>query len=86
MNVQVLTVDIVHLEQEPELVGLAAVDEQVQSFEQLVQTDGAAAVRVEQSKETLGKERLRPTQITTGEWTDMTAEIRYQLCQTPTCD
>lgn len=33
-------------------------DEEIQSFEQLVQTDGAAAVRVEQSKETLGEERL----------------------------
>ncbi len=56
-----LTVHIVDLEQELELVSLAAVDQEVQSFQQLVQTDGAAAVRVKQREETLGKERLHRT-------------------------
>ena len=53
-----LTVHVVDLEQELEFIRLTAVDQQVQSFQQLVQTDGAAAVRVEQRKETLRKERL----------------------------
>lgn len=40
------TVHVVHLEQEAELVSLSAVDQEVQSFQQLIQTDGPAAVRV----------------------------------------
>ena len=52
------TIHVVHLEQELELVGLAAVDEQVQSLEELVQADGAAAVSVKQGEEPLCKERL----------------------------
>lgn len=56
-----LTVHIVDLEQELELVCLTAVDQEVQGFQQLFQTDGAAAVGVEQREETLGEERLRAT-------------------------
>lgn len=56
-----LTVHVIDLKQELEFVGLRAVDEQVQGFEQLVQTDGVAAVRVEERKETLGEERLWTT-------------------------
>jgi len=52
------TVHVVDLEQELELVRLAAVDQEVQSLQQLVQADGAAAVRVEQREETLGEEGL----------------------------
>lgn len=52
------TVYVVDLEEESELVRLAAVDQEVQSSEQLVQADGAAAVGVKEGKETLGKERL----------------------------
>lgn len=63
VHVQELTVHIVDLEKEVELVGLIAVDEEVQSFEQLVQTDGSTAIRVEQSKETLSKERLWETKV-----------------------
>ena len=53
-----LTIHVVDLEEEPQLVGLAAVDQQVECAQQLVQTDGAAPVGVEQSEEPLGKERL----------------------------
>lgn len=53
-----LTVHVIDLEQEPELVRLVAVDQQVQSLQQLLQADGAAAVRVEQGEEPLGEERL----------------------------
>lgn len=53
-----LTVHVIHLEQELKFVRLAAVNQQVQSFEQLIQTDGAAAVRVEQCEEAFGEERL----------------------------
>lgn len=51
-----LTIHVVDLEQELELVCLAAVDQEVQGFQQLFQTDGAAAIRVEQREETLGEE------------------------------
>lgn len=54
----VLTIHVIDLEQELEFVGLAPMDQQVQSFEELVQTDGAASIRVEQSEEPLGEEGL----------------------------
>lgn len=53
-----LTVHVVDLEQEAELVRLCAMDQQVQGLQQLLQADGAAAVRVEQSEESLSEERL----------------------------
>lgn len=44
MHERMLTIHVVDLEQEAELVGLVAVDQEVQSFEQFIQADGAAAV------------------------------------------
>lgn len=62
-----LTIHIVDLEEEPEFVRLTAMDQEVKSFEQLIQSDGAAAVRIKECKETLGEERLytkhKPQQI-----------------------
>lgn len=54
-----LTIYIVHLEEEPQLVRLAAVHQQAQGAQQLLQADGPAPVRVEERKEPLGKEGLR---------------------------
>lgn len=53
-----LTIHIIHLEEEPQLVHLSAMHEQAQGFQQLLQADGAAPVRVKQGKEPLSKEGL----------------------------
>ena len=69
-----LTVDVIHLEEESEFVHGAAVDEQGQCLLQLLKCDGTTSIRVKQDKESLSKERLWPeedgrrVQIGHGAW------------------
>ena len=57
---RMLTIDVIHLEEEFEFVHGAAVDEQGQCLLQLLKCDGATSIRVKQDKESLSKERLWP--------------------------
>ena len=61
-----LTVDVIHLEEEFEFVHGAAVDKQGQCLLQLLKCDGATSIRVKQDKESLSKERLWPEE--NGRW------------------
>lgn len=54
-----LTIDVVDLEEEAQLVGSSAAQQQCEGAVQLRQADGAAAIHVEQREETLREEGLR---------------------------
>ena len=66
---KMLTVDVIHLEEEFEFVHGAAVDEQGQCLLQLLKCDGATSIRVKQDEESLSKERLWPEED--GRWVQM---------------